>query len=290
LTIQGENPKSKRAARWGQAIGQAGLNELTIRELLRLQQIVIENTRFVQMGFRKQGGFVGEHDRNTGAPFPDHISARWQDLEQLMEGLLATNQLLQKDEIDPVIAAAKIAFGFVFIHPLEDGNGRIHRYLIHHILASKGFTPQGITFPISASILDKIHEYRKVLEAYSHPLLDYIDWRATANNNVKVLNNTIDYYRYFDATEQAEFLYYCVEDTLVNIIPEEVNYLRNYDEFTQYINEEFEMPDQMVALLARFLEQGKGKLSKRAQRKEFSALTSEEIAQIEEQYEEIFRA
>jgi hypothetical protein len=50
------------------------------------------------------------------------------------------------------------------------------------------------------------------------------------------------------------------------------------------------MPDQMVALLVRFLEQGKGKLSKRAQRKEFSVLTSEEIAQIEEQYIEIFRA
>ena len=288
FTIEGENPKSKRAARWGQAIGQAGLNELSRRELLRLQQIVIEHTRFVQMGLRQQGGFVGEHDRSTGAPFPDHISARWQDVEQLIEGLLATNKLLQKDGIDPVIASAKIAFGFVFIHPFEDGNGRIHRYLIHHILARKGFTPQGITFPVSASILNKIQEYRKALEAYSHPLLDYIEWQATAKNNVKVLNETIDYYRYFDATEQAEFLYACVEDTLTNIIPEEVNYLRNYDQFKQYINEEFEMPDQMVALLIRFLEQGNGKLSKRAQQHEFSALAPVEIEQIEEQYKGIF--
>ena len=38
-------------------------------------------------------------------------------------------------ELDAVIAAAILAFGFVYIHPFEDGNGRIHRYLIHHVLA-----------------------------------------------------------------------------------------------------------------------------------------------------------
>ncbi|GAB5552061.1 MAG: hypothetical protein Sapg2KO_16520 [Saprospiraceae bacterium] len=98
------------------------------------------------------------------------------------------------------------------------------------------------------------------------------------------MNGTIDYYRYFDATEQAAFLYTCVEDTLTNIIPEEVNYLRNYDQFKQYIKEEFEMPDHMVALLIRFLEQGNGILSKRAQQNEFSVLSPVEIGQVEEQY------
>lgn len=288
FTIEGESPKSKRTSRWAQTIGQAGLQELSKQELLRLQQIVIEQTRFLQMGFRKQGGFVGEHDRSTGAPFPDHISARWQDIETLTEGLLATNRLLQKDTIDPVIAATVIAFGFVFIHPFEDGNGRIHRYLIHHILSQKGFTPPGIIFPVSAAILHKIQDYRQILEAYSRPLLDFIEWQATANHNVEVLNETIDYYRYFDATLQAEFLYDCVAYTLDNIIPEEVSYLSDYDQFKSYLNETFEMPDRMVALLVRFLAQGKGTLSKRAQQKEFSALTSVEIEQIEQQYRQQF--
>ena len=73
FTIEGESPKSKRAARWGQAIGQAGSKDLSKEELIRLQQIVIENDRFITMGFRKKGGFIGEHDRSTGEPLPDHI-------------------------------------------------------------------------------------------------------------------------------------------------------------------------------------------------------------------------
>jgi hypothetical protein len=59
FTIEGESPKSKRAARWGAAIGQAGVQELSKEELLRLQHLVIENGRFLSMGFRNQGGFVG---------------------------------------------------------------------------------------------------------------------------------------------------------------------------------------------------------------------------------------
>ena len=69
-----------------------------------------------------------------------------------------------------------LAFGFVYIHPFEDGNGRIHRYLMHHVLARRGFNPSGIHFPVSAAILDKIDAYRDVLESYSGWLLPIIGW------------------------------------------------------------------------------------------------------------------
>lgn len=288
FTIEKEIPKKNREVRWGKAIGQAGINDLSKDELLRLQQIVIENDRFIKMGLRTEGGFVGEHDRLTGKPIPEHISARFEDLEDLIRGLISTNNLLQKSDINAVLVAAAVAFGFVIIHPFEDGNGRIHRYLIHHILAQKKFTQQGLIFPISASILNKIDDYREVLESYSQPLLDFIEWEETAQNNIKILNNTIDFYRYFDATKQAEFLYQCVEDTVKNIIPNEVKYLINYDLFKQYLDDEYEMPDKTVALLVRFLEQYDGKLSRRAREKEFLELTDEEISKIENAYNKSF--
>ena len=288
FTIEGESPKSKRTARWGTAIGQAGLRDLTKDELIRLQQLVIENSRFIQMGFRTQGGFIGEHDRDTGEPIPDHISARHDDLDKLIDGLIATNNLLINSEINPVLAAAIIAFGFVYIHPFEDGNGRIHRYLIHHLLAKKRFSDQGIIFPISSSILDHIDDYRIVLESYSRPLLDFIEWDETKNHNVSVTNNTLDYYRFFDATQQAEFLFDCVNDTIKNIIPKEIAYLSHYDEFKNYLEEEFEMPDKIIAILVRFLEQNNGMLSKRAKEKEFVSLAEEEVKKIEIEYSRIF--
>lgn len=156
FTIEGESPKSSRATRWGQAIGQAGKHPLSSAELLRLQQIVISDQRFVKLGYREKGGFVGEHDRDTGMPIPRHISAKGEDVKQLIQGLIDANQKLEADVFDPVIAATMVAFGFVFIHPFQDGNGRIHRYLIHHMLARKGFTKQGLVFPVSASILDTL--------------------------------------------------------------------------------------------------------------------------------------
>ena len=31
------------------------------------------------------------------------------------------------------------------IHPFEDGNGRIHRYLMHHVLARKKYVPMDMS-------------------------------------------------------------------------------------------------------------------------------------------------
>lgn len=287
--IEGERPPQNRAQRWGRAIGQAGQKPINKQELIRLQQIVIDNPRFIRMGWREQGGFIGEHDRRHGTPIPDHISAPWQDIHSLMDGLIAADQKLEKDNtFDAVLAAAVIAFGFVFIHPFVDGNGRIHRYLIHHVLSRKEYVSRGIIFPVSAIILERLDEYRKVLESFSVPRLDLIEWKVTADNNVEVLNDTVDLYRYFDATKQAEFLCSCVQQTIEKTIPEEVSYLEKYDLIKEYLDNHFEMPDRTVALLVRFLEQGKGKLSERAKTREFKALAETEIEAIENKYKEVF--
>lgn len=286
--IEGENPPRNRAERWSRAIGQAGRNELTLDEFVRLQKIVIEDARFIKMGWRDEGGFIGTHDRMTATPLPDHISAHWEDLPALMNGLIETHRKLSRSDYDPILSAALIAFGFVFIHPFVDGNGRIHRYLIHHVMAAAGFTPKGIVFPISAVILERLEEYRKILEACSKPRLPLIEWQPTERNNVEVLNETLDLYRFFDATLQAEFLYECVRETIESSLPKEVDYLTRHDRMRKWIAEHFEMPDRVAELLISFLRHGNGKLSKRALEREFSALDEGEVERIEEAYNGIF--
>ncbi len=183
-----------------------------------------------------------------------------------------------------------LAFGFVFTHPFEDGNGRLHRNLIHHVLAARGFNPPGVVFPVSATILARIDDYRRALEAYSAHVLPLVEWRPTQQGNVEVLNDTADFYRYFDATPQAEFLYACVKSTVEKDLPEEADCLRRYDRFRAGLEAMVEMPERIVDLLFRMLHQNKGKLSKRAHEKEFDKLTPEEVATIERIYAETFGA
>lgn len=288
FAIEGERLSSSRAQRWGQVLGQAGRSSLDGEELLRLQQLVIGDNRFTRMGWRREGGFVGHHDRDSGAPLPEHISARPQDIKSLIGGLLDTEKKLEADSFDPVLCAALIAFGFVFIHPFADGNGRIHRYLIHHVLSSRGIGKPGVIFPVSSVILEEIDAYRRTLEAFSKPLLEFIEWRATRGGNVEVLNDTSDLYRYFDATELAEYLYACVERTVRDIMPKEVDYLARYDRMRLALNQCVEMPDRSADMLIRFLRQNKGRFSKRARAGEFKALTEVECRDIEAAYAEIF--
>lgn len=281
FAIEKETPSAERAQRWARAIARAGDIELSIAAFETLQRTVIEDDRFVTLGLRHEGGFVGEHDRHTGAPLPEHISARADDLAALMRGLIECHQRIVTHGMDPVVAAAAISFGFIYIHPFEDGNGRLHRWLIHHVLATTNYGPAGVVFPVSAAMERRLIDYRRVLEHYSRPLLDCIDWRATPKGNVEVLNLTGDLYRYFDATAHAEFLYGCVETTVEQDWPEELAYLEAYDRFGATVKSIVDMPDRTVDLLHRFLRQNEGRLSERARAKEFEMLTTDEVARVE---------
>ncbi|HET6628351.1 MAG TPA: Fic family protein [Woeseiaceae bacterium] len=285
--IEGENPPQDRIHRWGRAIAEAGRNPLDFDELLRLQELVIGDTRFVRIGLRIEGGFVGEHDRVTRMPLPEHISARPEDLPALVEGMFAF-ELGPAEPLDPVVAAAILAFGFVYAHPFEDGNRRVHRYLIHHVLSRRGFNPPELVFPVSAAILDRIEEYRRVLEDYSRRMLPCIEWTPTENGNVHVQNDTGDFYRFFDATPHAEFLYSCVQRTIEKDLPEEAEFLARCDRFCAGIAAIVDMPDRTMDLLFHFLHQNGGRFSQRAREKEFSRLDMAEVDRIEALYEQCF--
>jgi Fic family protein len=280
FNIEGERPSRDRAGRWAKAIAEAGTRDLSVAELERLQRIIIGDNRFVELGMRTQDGFVGQHDRRTHEPLPEHINARPDDLRSLVGGIISYEQRAST-RMDPVCTAAVVAFGFVYVHPFVDGNGRLHRWLIHAVLGRSGFNPPGLVFPVSAGILRHVSEYKRVLQSYSQPLLQLIQWAPTERGNVNVLNETADLYRYFDATPHAEFLYDRVAETIQLDLPSEVTYLEQYDRFAEGVKQRVEMPDTRIDLLHRFLRQNGGRLSARAREQEFAALTDKEIEQFE---------
>ena len=280
FAIEGERPPRDRIERWGKAVQQAGKNPLSIQELNRLQRVLIEDERFIKPGLRDDGVFLGEHDRD-GHPLPEFIGARPQDVSHLLHGLVAANDRMCEAELDPVLQAAATAFSFVYIHPYQDGNGRLHRWLIHHVLADRGFSPPGMVFPVSSVMLDGIDLYRAVLEGHSRPLMDFIRWEVTPDQNVEVTNETADLYRYFDCTAEAEFLYQCIERTVDHDLPNEIDALRRRDEARTRIAEIIDLPERVMQNLISMIVDNDGKLSIRRRGKDFAALTDEEVAQIE---------
>lgn len=278
--IEGERAPRNRLERWGRAVLQAGKNTLSLQEVVRLHSVLIEDMRFIHSGLRPDGVFLGERD-HQGDPLPEFIGSQPADLDDLMSEIFAANDRMRNDAIDPVLQAAATAFGFVYVHPFQDGNGRLHRCLVHHVLAERRFTPPGMVFPVSSVMLARIDDYRKTLHVHSGPLMDFIDWRATADRNVAVLNDTADLYRYFDCTEAAEFLYACVQRTVEHDLPREIDYLIRYDETLRRIMNTVEMPDRLAQNLVMFVRQNRGKLSKKRRQNEFKKLTDEEAALLE---------
>jgi hypothetical protein len=285
--IEGERPARNRLERWGRAVLQAGKNALSLDEIIRLHGVLIEDMRFVEQGLRTDGVFLGERTPD-GDPLPEFIGARPDDLQDLMGGLLAANARMRENEVDPVLQAAATAFGFVYVHPFSDGNGRVHRCLIHHVLAERKFTPPGMVFPVSSVMLDRIDAYRTTLQSHSGPLMEFIAWRPTPNRNVEVTNDTADLYRFFDATEAAEFLYGCVKRTVERDLPREIDYLSRHDEAVRRIMDTVEMPDRLAADFVMFVRQNDGTLARRRREREFQALTDKEVEDLQAIVREAF--
>ena len=146
-------------------------------------------------------------------------------------------------------------------------------------------------FPVSVPMLRRITDYREVLTSYSREVLPLVDWRARRRHNVDVRNDTGDFYRFFDATAHAEFLYRCVEETVTRDLPREVAYLEGYDEFSRRVQEETaDMPERTIALLVRLLRRNDGRLPSEARRREFRCLSAKEVQRVEEQYGRCFPA
>ncbi|MEQ8445189.1 MAG: Fic family protein [Pelagibacterium sp.] len=288
--IEGERPPQSRVERWGRAVLEAGKRPLNQTEIYRLHTILIGDDRFTEIGYRSDGVFLGERDFNND-PIPEFIGARHADLPTLMTGLIECNNRMRSTDIDGVLQAAAIAFGFVYIHPLADGNGRLHRCLIHHVLAERGVTPSGMLFPVSSVMLDRIEDYRDTLQAHSAPLMPFIEWNVTADQNVEVINETADLYRYFDCTAEAEFLYACVQRTVEHDLPQEIDYLKRHDAALKRIMNAVEMPDRVAQSLIIFIRQNGFKLARRRRENEFEKLTDAEVAAIEaiirDEFEEI---
>jgi hypothetical protein len=121
--IERATPDQKRAARFVELLRHAGEMDFFTRErLIELQQAVVD-ARFANDDFRKDQNYVGQ-SVGYGQEIVHFVPPRPDDLAELMAGMFSCHQRMMASGVHPVIAAAIVAFGFVFMHPFDDGNGR----------------------------------------------------------------------------------------------------------------------------------------------------------------------
>ena len=313
--VEREKPSPQKAQRFADMLRQADAHEpLTEDRLVELQQSVID-PRFHEFTWRQKQNWIG---RDLGhRQQVDFVPARPEDVPALMSGLIAMSENLKEDleeardqakglaqtvlyldfendhfevydpPLDPVIAAACIAFGFVYIHPFMDGNGRIHRYLIHDTLAKAGFTPRGIVLPVSAVILANLDDYIETLEHFSRALNRRTDFYPDSPESPATGNDAV-YFRYPDLTRQAEFLYRALERTVEHDLQEEIDFLLGFDRACRSLDELLDWPGHSLELFVRVVRQNNGALSASKRKSHFDWMTEEEIALAEQRVREAF--
>jgi hypothetical protein len=278
---------SHRAARFITMLRKADDHNFFNREdLIRLQNNIVD-PRFIDSDFRTTQNYVGE-TLPSGQENIHYVSPRPKDLSSLLEGMFVTHQRMMQSKICPVITAGVISFGFVFMHPFEDGNGRIHRFLIHNILAMSKFTPSNFIFPISATMLRERRAYDAMLELFSRPLMPMIDYVLDSEGRMTVRNETARHYRYPDMTLIAEELFKMIQGTIETELVEELNYIQHYDSARQAIQAIVDMPDALMDLFIRLCLQNHGKLSASKRTSHFAKLTDDEIRRLEAVIQDIF--
>ncbi|AZI45357.1 Fic family protein (plasmid) [Deinococcus psychrotolerans] len=285
--IEREQPDKARERRFVQALRNARkFNPLDPAALRTLQQQIVEGQTPLE-GWRTDQVFVGE-TVGQGQEQVHFVTPQPADLPALMDGWQAmTARLLSDPSVDPVLAAAAISFAFVFIHPFPDGNGRLHRYLIHQVLEKRDFTPPEGIFPISASMLRDRRGYDDALESFSRPLMEHLDFELDPRElTLTVRGKTAHLYRHFDATTLVEYLYGRIEDTIARDLSGELDWLSRFDQIFQVAYAQ-DLPDVQAKKLVRYLMEQRGRLSNN-KRPQFADIAPEKLRLIEERARQVF--
>lgn len=278
--IEREHPGRQRTLRFVELLRTTTtIRELSAPTLVELQRAILD-PRYAKDRFRTEQNFVGQ----TLTSYRErihYVSPRPEDVASLMDGWVQCSARLASSSIDPVVQAAVLGFGFVYIHPFDDGNGRLHRYLIHHVLSRTRFTPAGLVLPVSATMLTKQREYDACLEAFSGPLLPLLDYSLDAHGTMTVHTDSAPFYRYFDATPAAEYLYATLEHTIDTDLRAEIDYLVRFDAAWRALREIVDMPDRRLELFVKLCLGNDGRLAA-GKRNQFAELSDAEIAGMED--------
>lgn len=220
---------------------------LTEDYLVQLQNATVSNPLDLAAAFRHEqnhlaNGLQGAAGVSYVPPPPDLC-------RDLMEGLMRFANTAPQ-QVDPLVAASIISFGFVFIHPFMDGNGRLSRFLIHHALCQSGALNYGLLLPVSVAMKREERMYLETLQAFSRPVREFwqINWIDFEQYGFEFQGSDA-VYRYWDATPSVVFTCQMAKRALEVELREETAFLERYDTVYKAVDEQFDVRGSDLAAL-----------------------------------------
>src|SRR5690606_32260310 len=174
-------------------------------------------------------------------------------------------------------------FGFVFLHPSWDGNGRLPCFLIHHAICRSGALENDLLLPVSVAMKDAEGLYLKTLQTFSRPVRDFWDVQWIDADTI-----TLDFkgsdalYRYWDATPCVLFTLQMAKHALEVDLREEAAFLEAFDTVYKAVDERFDVRGSELSKLVMMCLSNDGVISKN-RRKQFQYIASEEVFDFIEQ-------
>ena len=259
-------------------IGELPLSSET--GLTDLQNSLVDH-RFSEAGFRHPGAdevYVGE---TIGFSERIHHVGLRSDLVPEVMTLWARLRPVTGD-LGPVVDAACQSFTFVFIHPFGDGNGRIHRLLLHHILAKREYMPSNLVVPISSVISNDMDRYDATLEDFSRRAMRATEtsYKLDEDGRLEIQKQRDDLFRYPDLTAQVESTFGWLRQAIEEDLLRELDFLSRFDTVRSRMREVVNLPDRLEQLFVKLCLHNRGTISKR-KRHHFSALDDETVARLE---------
>ena len=116
--IEHIKPNASRTEKFITSLELAEKEDFCEKErLIELQNRIVD-PRFKDSDYRKSQNYVGQTVAYQ-KEIIHFIGPKPDDLPDLMAGLIESHKLMKEGNVSPVIHAAAIAYGFVFLHPFE---------------------------------------------------------------------------------------------------------------------------------------------------------------------------
>jgi hypothetical protein len=275
FAIEKEEPSEEKSRRFVHLLRQAHeRTELSEDYLVELQNSTVSNPFDKAVLFRHEQNHL--HNGLRGAAGVSYVPPAPDLCRELMEELMRFANHSAR-QVDPLVAAAVVAFGFVFLHPFMDGNGRLSRFLIHQTLCHSGVLQNGLLLPVSVAMKHEESGYLEALKGFSKPAREF--WNVTWLDADLMAFEFVGHpsiYRYWDATQCVEFTLQMARRALEVELREETQFLERYDVLVKAVNDRFDVRGSDLSKLVMMCLDNDGKVSKK-RRKQFQYSVPESV-------------